>query len=296
MPGNMDPIGQVAQLLGVVRTQGSRTVAAHGGGDSRAKESGKSSGNLVNVSHSGAALADMASRLREVGFVHDPQGGDQDDQLAYKMAESKDGARLKEFRETDEHKQRRVETKKKLTREEQDKIRDMKDTDAKVRAHEMAHKSAAGSLASGGPYYEMEAGPDGVNYAVAGHVAIHVPETTDAEQALRDSEQAKRAALAPADPSPADRAAAAQFGARANQARQQIAAERQEAAQADKPGANKPGANKPGANKPGASKPEAALEPPSHPEQGPTKKAPKQPVAAHQHPEFLLGPASETLK
>ena len=138
----------------------------------------------------------------------------------------------------------------------------------------MAHKVAAGSLA-GGPYYEFEQGPDGVNYAVAGHVPIHVPETNDAEQALRDSEKARRAALAPADPSSADRAAAAQFSARAAEARQQIAKERgeKEARQMEEKTAAVDPAQAQSSN-------DAAVQ-----ESGSDEKA----IHAHRHPEFLLG-------
>ena len=73
MPGNMDPLGQVAQILGVQKMSANRarelstpTVEKPRRGDA----------SLVNVSHSGSALADMASRLRAVGFVHNPGGAD----------------------------------------------------------------------------------------------------------------------------------------------------------------------------------------------------------------------------
>ena len=141
----------------------------------------------------------------------------------------------------------------------------------------MAHKVAAGSLAAGGPYYEYEQGPDGVNYAVAGHVPIQVPGTDDPEQALRDSEKARRAALAPADPSPSDRAAAAQFSSRAATARQELAKERQ--AQGDV------GSFESSGKQPRASGTEATspFDDVRHPEK------PAKALEAHRHPEFLLG-------
>lgn len=285
MPGNMDPLGQVAQILGVRKTADVRAQtegeAVHG------KQRARGDASLVHVSHSGTALAEMADRLRAVGFVHDPKGtGNQDhrppphhDNNGQVGRSSEEepvegrtrGSKLKRFAESDEHRAQRKARHKELSQEEVKELRRLKDLDGKVKAHEMAHKVAAGSLAGGGPYYEYEQGPDGVNYAVAGHVPIHVPETNDPEQALRDSEKAYRAALAPADPSPADRAAAAQFSSRAAQARQQIAKSR------DVEDGKGDAVFRENAGKPepldGA---EAA---------GDDAKA----IHAHRHPEFLLG-------
>lgn len=279
MPGIMDPIGQVAQLLGVHRTTATRGSAAALAGD---RKPSRGEASLVNVSHSGSALADMASRLREVGFVHNPQAADHEDHQRHKEHESEDGHRLKEFRESDENKAQRLEREKELSDSDLQEIQKLKETDSKVKAHEMAHKAAAGSLASGGPYYDYEQGPDGVSYAVSGRVPIRLPETSDPEQALRDSEQAYRAALAPADPSSADRAAAAEFSSRATEARQQIARSRQkqgegresQSHQGHRPpprdGAPARGADE-GNNSPLGEKPGAKA------------------VEAHLHPEFLLG-------
>ena len=105
-----------------------------------------------------------------------------------------------------------------LSATEEEQVRKLKESDTRVRAHEMAHKAAAGSLAAGGPYYDLQRGPDGQNYAVGGEVPIRLPETTDYKEAIKDAQQAERAALAPADPSPDDYAAAA-FRQRALEAR-----------------------------------------------------------------------------
>ena len=94
----------------------------------------------------------------------------------------------------------------------------------------MAHKAAAGSLAAGGPYYDLQRGPDGQNYAVGGEVPIRLPETTDYKQAIKDAQQAERAALAPADPSPDDYAAAAAFRQRALEARAKLSNEERQPA------------------------------------------------------------------
>lgn len=83
-------------------------------------------------------------------------------------------------------------------------LRDQKDTDRKVRAHEQAHLAAAGNLATGGPTYEMRKGEDGRNYAVGGEVNIRISEGRTPSETLQRAQQAQRAALAPADPSPQD--------------------------------------------------------------------------------------------
>ena len=274
MPGIMDPIGQVAQLLGVHRTT---STSANPSSSNADKKGSRGDATLVNVSHSSSALAAMASRLREVGFVHDPQGAEHEDHQKHREHEDKDTPRLKEFRETDEHKTQRQAQAKKLTEEEQAEIRRLKETDARVKTHEMAHKVAAGALASGGPYYDYEQGPDGVSYAVSGRVPIRLPETSDPEKALRDSEQAYRAALAPADPSSADRAAAAQFSSRAAQARQQIASSRQEAAESQSGEVESTNAS---------AQSGAVAQGPEQPAEGAEKA---EPLKAHLHPEFLLG-------
>lgn len=106
-----------------------------------------------------------------------------------------------------------------LTEEEQAVVREMKQTDAKVRAHEMAHLAAGGQFASG-PSYEFEKGPDGGLYAVAGEVNIDTsPIPGDPEATIAKANQIRAAALAPGDPSAQDRSvanAAAQMAAKAS--------------------------------------------------------------------------------
>ncbi len=81
--------------------------------------------------------------------------------------------------------------------------------DARVRAHEAAHRAAAGELARGGSY-TYKTGPDGRAYAVAGEVGIDAAVIRgDPAATLAKMLQVERAALAPADPSPQDRRVAA---------------------------------------------------------------------------------------
>ncbi len=91
-----------------------------------------------------------------------------------------------------------------LTEEEEKIVRELKETDQKVRAHEQAHKSVAGPYA--GPIsYETVTGPDGAQYAVAGKVDIDVsPISGNPQATIQKMEIVIRAALAPAEPSPED--------------------------------------------------------------------------------------------
>ncbi len=106
-----------------------------------------------------------------------------------------------------------------LTEEEQAVVREMKQTDAKVRAHELAHLAAGGQFASG-PSYEYDKGPDGGLYVVAGEVHIDTsPVPGDPAATVAKANQIRAAALAPADPSAQDRSvanAATQMAAKAS--------------------------------------------------------------------------------
>lgn len=117
-----------------------------------------------------------------------------------------------------------------LTSEEQAQVRELRTRDREVRAHEQAHKSAAGGLATGGPSYQTERGPDGVDYAVGGEVGISVSEGNTPRQTIERAERARRAALAPAQPSGQDRAVAAQAQQMAARARAELRDEAQAAA------------------------------------------------------------------
>ncbi|MEL6431809.1 MAG: putative metalloprotease CJM1_0395 family protein [Planctomycetota bacterium] len=108
-----------------------------------------------------------------------------------------------------------------LTREEETEVRELQARDKEVRAHEEAHKAAAGDLALGGPTYEFEQGPDGRDYAVGGEVQIALKEGETPEETADNARRARRAALAPAEPSSQDlkvAAEAAQMEAEANRA------------------------------------------------------------------------------
>lgn len=114
-----------------------------------------------------------------------------------------------------------------LTEEERVEVRKLEQRDAEVRRHEQTHKSAAGQHASGGPTFEYQEGPDGRQYAVGGEVRIDTsPVEGDPEATIKQMEQIRRAALAPAEPSAQDRQVAAQAASAANRARAELAREK----------------------------------------------------------------------
>lgn len=110
-----------------------------------------------------------------------------------------------------------------LTDSEKEQVKELKDRDREVRAHEAAHIAAAGGNARGGASYEYQQGPDGNRYAVGGEVNIDVSKEEDPQATLQKAMQVKAAAMAPAEPSGQDHSVAAQATAMAAEARKEIA-------------------------------------------------------------------------
>ncbi len=117
---------------------------------------------------------------------------------------------------------------KEMSREEQQKTRELQQTDRKVRAHEQAHVSASGRIAVSAPSYDYETGPDGRRYAVGGSVNYNVPTTECPKDEQLLARQLRRMALAPMDPSPKDRAVAAKASAKEARASREIREEQTE--------------------------------------------------------------------
>ena len=108
---------------------------------------------------------------------------------------------------------------------EQQEIRKLAARDREVRAHEQAH-AAVGGVHAGHPHYQYTNGPNGVRYAVSGHVNIDISEIpNDPSATLQKMQTVARAALAPAEPSAADRAVAAEANQKAAAARAELAKE-----------------------------------------------------------------------
>jgi len=111
-------------------------------------------------------------------------------------------------------------------------ISELQSRDREVRSHEAAHAAAGGSLVVSGPNFTYQKGPDGRSYAIGGEVQIDVsPVANDPEATLKKSEQIRRAALAPADPSSQDLRVASNASQLASKARVDIALVRREEAQ-----------------------------------------------------------------
>ena len=115
-----------------------------------------------------------------------------------------------------------------LSAEEQQRVAELAQRDAEVRAHEQAHKSAAGGH-GGAISLSYQTGPDGKRYAVAGEVPVDIsPIKGDPSATIQKMQTIQRAALAPAEPSSADRRVAARAAQYANQARVELQLEQRE--------------------------------------------------------------------
>ncbi|UMR30158.1 catalase [Massilia sp. MB5] len=112
-----------------------------------------------------------------------------------------------------------------LTADQLKQIDKLKARDQQVRQHEMAHLSAAGGLATSGPTYTYQRGPDGINYAIGGEVNIDTSPGRTPQETLERARTIQAAALAPADPSGPDRAIAARAQQMAQQASQELTAQ-----------------------------------------------------------------------
>lgn len=114
-----------------------------------------------------------------------------------------------------------------LSQEQQQQVKELKQRDQEVRAHEQAHAAAGGPYASP-PSFEFTTGPDGKRYAVSGEVQIDASPVRDNPQAtLRKMDVVVRAALAPADPSSQDLQVARQAQAERAQAQADLARKRE---------------------------------------------------------------------
>lgn len=115
-----------------------------------------------------------------------------------------------------------------LSDDERAAVSDLKARDREVRSHEAAH-AATGQGYAGSPQFEYARGPDGVQYAVGGHVSIDVSAVPDNPEATIEKMRiVKAAALAPARPSGQDRAVASAADATIRQAEADLRAKQQE--------------------------------------------------------------------
>ncbi len=106
-----------------------------------------------------------------------------------------------------------------LTQVEMQLLHELKQTDTKVRQHEMAHIAAGGRYITSGANFTYQQGPDGKNYIVGGEVSIDTsPVPGDPQATIQKMRQVKNAALAPVSPSPQDLKVASQASQAASKA------------------------------------------------------------------------------
>ena len=130
-----------------------------------------------------------------------------------------------------EDEKRKAEEKKDKAEDEKDsQVRELKQIQNEVIAHEAAHQAAAGDL-GGGVSYTYTQGPDGKRYITGGEVPIRFKEGATPEETLRNMQKVQAAANAPADPSGQDMKVAAKAAALAAQARNEISQEREESSE-----------------------------------------------------------------
>jgi hypothetical protein len=92
-----------------------------------------------------------------------------------------------------------------LTQAELQLLQELKQTDTKVRRHEMAHIAAGGRYITSGANFTYQRGPDGQSYVIGGEVSIDTsPVPGDPQATIQKMRQVKNAALAPANPSSQD--------------------------------------------------------------------------------------------
>jgi len=125
-----------------------------------------------------------------------------------------------------------------LNLEQQKQLQKLRSRDQEVRAHEAAHKAAAGQYANGAASFTYQRGPNGQLYATGGEVGINTSVVKgDPEATVQKANQIRAAALAPAQPSSQDLAVASAAAVMATEARAEINAAQTES------GATKNGAD-----------------------------------------------------
>ncbi len=113
-----------------------------------------------------------------------------------------------------------------LTPEEQRVVRQLEQTDRKVRVHEQAHLSVGADLVRGGATYGYEVGPDNKRYAVSGEVSIDASPGKTPAETIPKAQHIRATALAPVDPSAQDHRVAAAASQMEIDARMELAQQR----------------------------------------------------------------------
>jgi len=109
-----------------------------------------------------------------------------------------------------------------LSESDERETRELQRRDQEVKAHEAAHKAAAGSYATGGASFDYQRGPDGRQYAIGGEVSIDTSRPENPREAQSKAQTIQAAALAPAEPSAQDRQVAQAASQMAAEARAEL--------------------------------------------------------------------------
>lgn len=110
-----------------------------------------------------------------------------------------------------------------ISEQDLQQLRQLKNRDQVVRAHEAAHLAAASGIVIGGASYSFQRGSDGIQYAVGGEVSIDTSKVAgDPNATLQKAAQIQAAALAPTQPSSQDRIVAARAAQMAIEAKAEI--------------------------------------------------------------------------
>jgi len=165
------------------------------------------------------ASADQASARPVDRPHHDEPANNQSKQAAGQAEAHKES-------QQPSHEARSVRQDSELNAEEKRQLEKLKARDREVRAHEAAHKTAAGNLARGGAQFEFETGPDGRRYTVGGEVSIDTSKVSgDPQATISKAQTIQRAANAPAQPSSQDRSVAVEANRMEAEARQELTAQ-----------------------------------------------------------------------
>lgn len=103
--------------------------------------------------------------------------------------------------------------------EDEEFLRQLRDREQEVRAHEQAHAAALGPYA-GVIHYTYQIGPDGRAYAIGGSIQVNMRRESSPAADLFKAQTIARAATGAGDPSDADMAVAAQASQQARDAAQ----------------------------------------------------------------------------
>ncbi|MDM8535647.1 putative metalloprotease CJM1_0395 family protein [Desulfobacterales bacterium HSG17] len=144
-----------------------------------------------------------------VSQTHDPQNTEIEPEKAVQQSDPTDSKTSKNPNEDQATTQSDSAVKdvysQELTQAELQLLQTLKQTDTKVRSHEMAHIAAGGRYITSGANFTYQRGPDGKNYVIGGEVGIDTsPVPGDPQATIQKMRQVKNAALAPANPSSQD--------------------------------------------------------------------------------------------